>query len=801
VIILNKNCNNGIRVLSSAIALALATPAMAQIEALEEIVVTAQKREQAAIDVPMTVNVFSAGDIEKTGALDLSEIQDFIPGFSVGGGETQASITIRGVSSSNISTGGDPSVATFYDEVYIPRAATTMAFSDMARVEVLKGPQGTLYGRNAVAGVVNMVPNQPGAETEGFVRARVGNYSLYRVEAMGNIAASDNFFLRGNILSNQRDGYVTNTEGGRDPGSQDNLVARLAGLWTISDTTSLQLAYDYDKVDNAPRGAIGVSPWAACPTDPFCGRVANDVIDGEETRDMSAFTGKLFHDFNEDFSMKLISSYRSFDTTNRQDEDGTAEFDRYLDTDNVEDSDIFYNEIQFNYVGERFTLVFGGNYSKEDTYQEIPVNTNADSAMRAVTAGIADQLGVPLQHIWEPNQMAFLMSALLQQPISPEMITATGDFFYDQLDMFLPGTPVVGPSYAGTPWTEAYYNTGDFKNYGIYGDIDFQLNDKWSLIAGLRYSWDDKTFSWRNPPNTMNEVRPGTDDLVFTPVPGYTEARTGTLYASDSWSKLTGRAVVNYQINDAALTFLSYSTGYKSGAFDSLDPSTSDNPLKPEESTNYEWGIKGNFFANHLSTEFSLFYMELDGRQRTVDTKPPGTPQAVPRVINGDQEFKGAEIVLNWLITSTTQLGFLTTYREEESKWDPFYNAVGDLVNEVSSGNTGTDYTFTFDWFPQIASGDADFRLEYVFYENNDEFDPTVVDPNIPGFGDDRKLLNARAAWTTGDGHWTFALWGKNLLDNEVTSSVSNITTATFNTPFVSIDPPRTYGIEAAYNF
>ena len=803
MIIMNISSKRTAKLLASAIALGLSGQALAQEEAvaLEEVVVTAQKREQAAIEVPMTVNVFSAGDIEKTGALDLSEIQDFIPGFSVGDGETQASIAVRGVSSSNISTGGDPSVATFYDEVYIPRAATTMAFSDMARVEVLKGPQGTLYGRNAVAGVVNMVPNQPGAETEGFVRARIGNYSFYRVEAMGNIAASENFFLRGNILSNQRDGYVTNTEGGRDPGSQDNLVARLSGLWTISDQTQLQLAYDYDKVDNAPRGAIGVSEWAACPDDPFCGRVANDVIGGEETRDMSAFTGKLFHDFNDSFSAKLISSYRSFDTTNIQDEDGTAEVDRYLDTDNVEDSSIFYNELQFNYIADRFTLVFGANYSKEDTYQEIPVNTNADSAMRAVTAGLASALGVPLDHIWDPNQMAFLMSALLQQPISPEMIVGTGDFFYDQLDMFLPGTPVVGPSYAGTPWTEIYYNTGDFKNYGVYGDIDFQLNEKWSLIGGLRYSWDDKTFSWRNPPASINSVRPGTDDLVFTPVPGYEQARTGTLVASDSWSKLTGRAVVNYQINDNALTFLSYSTGYKSGAFDSLDPSTSDNPLQPEESTNYEWGVKGMFFESHLSTEFSVFYMELDGRQRTVDTKPPGTPQAVPRVINGDQEFKGAEIVLNWLITDTTQLGFLTTYREEESRWEPFYNAVGELVEEVDSGHTGNDYTFTFDWFPQIANGETNLRLEYVFYENNDEFDPTVVDPTIPGFGEDRKLLNARAAWTTADGHWTFALWGKNLLDNEVTSGVSDITTATFGTPFVSIDPPLTFGLEAAWNF
>lgn len=791
----------GKKMLVLAIAASLTSPALAQIETLEEITVTAQKREQLAWEVPMTVNVISADEIVKTGALDLAEVQNFIPGFEVGESETQANISIRGVSSSNISTGGDPSVATFYDEVYVPRAATQMGFSDMARVEVLKGPQGTLYGRNAVAGVVNMVPNQPGAENEGFARLRVGNYSLWRAEAMGNVAVSDGFFLRGNVMLNKRDGYVNNLYDGNNPGSQDNLSARVAGLWTLTDETQLQLSYDYDKVDNSARGALGISEWAACPDDPFCGKVLNDVIDGRETRDMWAVTGKLFHDFNDNFSSKLIASYRDYEVTNRQDEDGTAEVNRYMDTDNVEKADVFYTELQFNYSADRFNLVFGGNYSREDSYQEIPVNTNADSAMTAVSTGIGDLFRLPIDNLWDPNQMAAFMTLVTKQPITPEMVVNTGDFFYDQLDAILVGIPMVGPSYAGQPWTEAYYNTGDFKNYGVYGDIDFEVTDKWGLTLGLRYSWDDKTFSWRNPPATINEVRPGTSDLVFTPIPGYLQARTGTLYASDSWSKLTGRAVVDYQINNNSLTYLSYSTGYKSGAFDSLDVTTSDDPLAPEESANTEWGIKGSFFESHLATEFSLFYMTLDGRQRTVDTKPPGQNNAIPTVISGDQTFKGAELVLNWLITDTTQLGFLTTYRKVESQWEPFYNAIGELVTEKSSGTTGTDYTVTFDWFPQISSGELAIRGEYIFAENNDEDDPTIVHPDIPGFGADRKLLNARIAWTTSDGHWTLGVWGKNLLDNEVTSSVRNITTATFGTPFVSIDPPRTYGVEATYNF
>ncbi|MEO0998807.1 MAG: TonB-dependent receptor plug domain-containing protein, partial [Pseudomonadota bacterium] len=215
---------SGVGLTSLAMAAVVGAPLSASAQAdtdaaIGEIIVTAQKREQRFLAVPVTVNVFSAADIEKTGALNLSEIEDYVPGLEVGDGATQAPISIRGVSSVNISTGGDPSVATFYDEVYLPRAALQMSFSDLARVEVLKGPQGTLYGRNAAAGVVNMVPNQPAAENEGFVRARVGNYSLFRIEGMGNLALSDEFMLRANVLSNQRDGYLTNVTGGAEPGT------------------------------------------------------------------------------------------------------------------------------------------------------------------------------------------------------------------------------------------------------------------------------------------------------------------------------------------------------------------------------------------------------------------------------------------------------------------------------------------------------------------------------------------------------------------------------------------------------
>ena len=179
---------------------------------LEEIIITAQKREQNAMTVPITVDTFSSRDIEVTGAQDIKGVEAYIPGFEAGDGVTQVGLTIRGVSSSNISSGGDPSVATFYDEVYLPQAASTVTFADMARIEILKGPQGTLFGRNAAPGVVNMVPKQPGADLEGFVSARLGNYDLTRFEGMINAPLTDDLFMRANIYTNERDGYIQNVD-------------------------------------------------------------------------------------------------------------------------------------------------------------------------------------------------------------------------------------------------------------------------------------------------------------------------------------------------------------------------------------------------------------------------------------------------------------------------------------------------------------------------------------------------------------------------------------------------------------
>lgn len=728
---------------------------------LEEVVVTAQKRQQNAQTVPVTVDTFSSIDMENTGALILEDIQDYIPGFKVGdedvhgGGITQSQLIVRGVEGSNISTGGDPSVATFYDEVYLPRAATTVAFSDMQQVEVLKGPQGTLFGRNAAAGVVNMIPNAPSSEFEGMLSSRVGNYGLRRYEALLNLPLGSGLALRANALSNQRDAVIENFgPSPNDPREQDNQAARLALRWDATDRLTLQLAYDYDQVDNGPKAVLGVLNDRTNFPDPRVRKLNTDVIEGREARDMDAWTAKALFDLSERWSAKLITSYRQFETFNLQDEDGTADYDVYVDTNNIEDSDIFYNELQFNFAGGFVDLVLGVNYSEEETFQRTDLTFSTAAAASLASA----QVGLPPTLI---NELA-------------------------------------GPAYEGTFGSESMINTGDFENYGVYADADFSVSERWNLIVGLRYSKDEKAFSWHAPLSDFVIAQALGENLIFNTENNEPE------FAAEQWSKVTGRLVANYQLSETAMTYLSYSTGYKSGGFDSLNPGSGDAPLEPEEVTNIELGLKGDFFDSHLRAQIALFMMEIKDRQESIESQEPGSGAAVPTVINTDEEFVGTEITVDWLVTDEFRMGLIYSYREQDSQREAHFDSEAEFQEAKQLNTTAPqDFTVTLDWSPVLSFGSVLFHLDYIFRENTQPDDEDHQDRffQVPGYGDDSQLFNARILFVPGNGRFEVALWGKNLLDDDSISQPGGLTGDLLGTFHVGVQDPRTYGIDGKVIF
>lgn len=801
----------------------------------EVIVITAQKRTQNLMEVPLAIDVLSAEDISDTGSALLGDLADYTPGFSFSKNDVvQSTATMRGISSSDISTGGDPSVAIFFDDFYMPRAAQSVLFSDIERIEVLKGPQGTLFGKNAAAGVVSIIPKAPSSELEGFVKARVGDYALRRVEGMLNVPLADNVALRFNAMTNQRDSFVDNINNdyqGEELGNRSHLAARASLLWTLSEQTSLQLSYDWDDLDQGYRANIGVSEYAY-GFDVASRKMESDVTDGHEWRDMSAFTLKLEHEFDENWSAKFISGFREWEVSGRDDVDGTSDISRYVDTINYENSDIFYNELQINYTKDKLSYVGGLTYSKEGVLQNTSINVAADTVTRLATNDLnatlvgglqmagydmdtINTLGLPTDHIWQAQDWASILSvmslfdpsvgdlfaALGVAAFTPELVGAisqTGDMTYDALAAALGVNELLGPSYSGQLWGEDITNTGDFTSYGLYSDVDYQINKQWGIAVGLRYSHDEKDFSWAISERPLDgRSLPGILDALYPELP--------QINASDSWSKLTGRILTRYQLDDSQLLYASYSTGYKAGGYDSLDPNSAFSPFEPEEVSDLEIGYKADLFDNQLRVQANVFVMDVTNRQRGINSQQPDSEALKPIVINGDQDINGIELILDWNATNSLKLGLITELRSTDSKWEPFYNSEGELVTESDKSDSATAYTLKMDWLPEISDlpGYWKVHVDYVFEQNiaEDDINLMPVAYLIPGYFNDTKNLNARISWTSEDDQWEVALWAKNILDNATVGTIQGLAAEILGTPTTLVNDPRTIGIDLNYHF
>jgi iron complex outermembrane recepter protein len=754
---------------------------------LEEVVVTAQKREENYMSVPAAVDAFTAQDMINTGAVNIQDMDDYMPGVEitdVTGGSTQVGITVRGVTSPNISSGQDPSTATFFDGSYMPRAVTSVPFTDIQRTEVLKGPQGTLFGRNATVGVINIIPNAPGDQFEGFLKSRLGNYNLVRLEGMVNAPITDDLAFRGNIFSNQRDGITSQKGVGDDVQDQGFIAARGSFLWGISDNTDLQFTMDYEDRDEMPRAAIGVSKYAYSQ-DPFKGKTAHDVVGQEETREMYGVSLKLNHDFNDRLSLFGVVSYRDWETTNLQEEDGTAAIRRYLDSNNIEDSDILYTEFRFNYVGDNFDVIVGANYSEEEMFQSTVLGITADSYMQFLTGVLGPEFGIPVDlddHIWD-------------------LFPTEPDAFYEFVSGEA-GVAVLPPSFAGQMLPQTLDNTGDFTNWGIFTDATYQLTDRVRIAAGLRYSKDDKDFTWQTYEADLDwPYQPAfvLADPAESGLPA--DQWFDKLKASDSWNKTTGRLVVDWEFSDTAMTYLSYATGYKSGGYDGQSfRSFQQGAFDPEDMTSIELGLKGDFFSDRLRVEAALFHQELDGRQRSVDVLEG--PTAKPRVVSSDDETDGIELVLTWNIIDSLTVAGMTTYRESESLSEEYINADGELAGGTKDDSeSGSEYTVLLDWTPEIASGYLLLHVDYVFREEEGPNRDAAIFETGKWYFQDEKKLNARVAWSDDSDTWEVALWGKNLTDEERAGNPGGFAARELGVSHTTIDDPRTYGVDVRYAF
>ncbi|MFU8764049.1 MAG: TonB-dependent receptor, partial [Haliea sp.] len=291
---------------------------------LEEVVVTAQKRTESLTDVPISIAVMSSEAIMKTGVRQMREVAEFIPNMSISGGnDSTTAVRIRGVGANTRNIGFDTRAGVYVDGVYMGQSpAQNVDILDLERIEVARGPQGTLFGKNTVAGAINMITKKPSREQELLVTGEVGNYDSYRVSAIGNLPLGDNAAARFSIVDHNREGYIRNVTTGTRHNERDGTSMR--GQFAFGgEHYDVNIAGDYLESERVSFFGAAISDWSgSVPNTASPGRFAIDNnFDNKEEREIWGLSATVNVDLGSDYSLTSITAYRDTSVERQQDTD------------------------------------------------------------------------------------------------------------------------------------------------------------------------------------------------------------------------------------------------------------------------------------------------------------------------------------------------------------------------------------------------------------------------------------------------------------------------------------------------
>ena len=776
---------------------------------LDAIVVTAQSRQQELQDVPIALQVVDQQLLDDVAADNLGDIDAFVPGLVVDAAQpTQPSFRLRGVETSDFGIGTDPAVGVFVDGVYGGRGGgVLLPFVDVERIEVLKGPQGTLFGRNTAAGAISLVTRRPQNETEARLRLRLGNYGKQYADAMWNLPTGDNSALRFNALFNHSDGWFQDGATGKDLGGENVWATRAAWQVGLGENTTALVSWDHESLDQNGRVTTGIVPLPAYPQRPPVPVDPDDYLDPRDIPTYSDATNAEWRTFD---GVTLIvdhaltwghltstTSWRQYDALNQTEEDGTNRADLYIDSVNTESNETFYQEFKFAGSNARLDWVAGASFFKEDADQTSEVNTNTAAVDNIVrNLGVAYELGVP-------DGSLFNFTSMLAQ---------------------MNGIPI---SLVGDRWNERFTNTLSTTAYAAFGDVIWRATDKLNLTFGLRYTRDEKDFTWLNTPRNAPELEAKLDlleslgffdalaqmgipitrelltfDMAFIDPPAM--VNKGVLVRDKrSWSDFSPRFVVDYHFNDKAMVFGSLAKGYKAGGFNALQIGPA---FENEDVWNAEVGIKQSF--GRFSYNASLFHYRYDNRQsiRLIDPDP-NNPVDIPRFVfdTGDLEATGIDFDMRWKVTDAFTLDAQAEWID--SKYKDYVTPEGvDLDGEPTgeprfTASVGAAYRMSLG-----DSGDLRLSARHAYRGRTrcnagSDLQGDCGVNALLDIGEPRERTDVRVGWTSPQGTWSWAVYGNNIFDNQYVKGLNTYGRGPLGVVGATISEPRTYGMEVAVKF
>ncbi|TDG11314.1 TonB-dependent receptor [Seongchinamella unica] len=739
----------------------LAVPSQAE-TSLEEVLVTAQKRTENLQDVPISITAYTEESLNILRIENVADLGPTTPGLVTAPAAGIASgtrIWIRGIGSAQVSIGIDPRVALYTDGVYLGKTPG-LAFDalEMERIEVLKGPQGTLYGRNAVGGAINLISRKASTESfSGKLKVGAGNYNLEEANGYINVPLSQSVAVKLSGMTRSRDGWVENKGPGPDFNGRDAEAWRADLRWEPLSTLSFDVAYEKNEADLEPQysqsvfgdGTIG--PGLGSLINP---PETNDRLDKVTTAyalekshlDLEAYSVFAGWDFADQHSVRLIGSYRKADAT---------------------DSRGFWPETDGSLLPwtDRIVSTTGQNHVLND-HKQYSLELNFEGK-------IADGLDYTAGLFYFNEDTG-----------AGEDYTLTKDL----VDFFSPSAV----RSAGRIETDAY---------AVFGTLNWTpgaFGERLHVTVGGRYSEDKregkvKTFVNQGP-------LPDFSALVFT-----YDTATGLPFSdnreSNTWDNFDPQIILQYDLNDNANVYASYSTAYRSGGYNTDATTLEGFTFDKEDMEAFELGYKSELMNGRLRLNMAVFYYDQSNIQ--VTEQDPAHPVR-QNVFNTDGDSKGFEIEATAQLINdlTASLGYAYLDAQQDSYEAVFRPGTPDevtVVNEGGSSGAPENSVFAnFNYRRDVSWGELMANLNYSYTDSYD------VTPGTELMS--VSLLDARIAtrWDMGDsGALTLAVWGKNLLDDEYHLDRINFSEIDgFNAPDVAwFGDPLTYGVELSYEF
>ncbi len=597
---------------------------------LEEVIVTAQKREQSLQEVPITVSAFSGEFVTENGIQDIRGIADLTPNLSIKSrGETETSVFIRGIGSQAPGIGADPAVGIFIDGMVASRGTNaTAAFFDVERIEVVKGPQGTLFGRNASAGAISIITRKPELDDNyGSLMLGVGDEGQFRGQFIGNMAFSDRFAMRIGANYAKRDGLYYNELTDQELLNQDSTNVRLSALALISDTW--EMSFLVEGIDASNNDAI------VTDADAFADTVRLNRAPDKQSLESTRVIWTNKWDFGESMQLTSITGYYDHDVNVTPVDADEVDFD-VVTFEEPQTNETFSQELRLNGSTSRIEWFVGASYLKED--------------------------------------LSFINALRYEEGIVLELLAGAG-FLCD-----IPELPEC------VYQTESPRGENETKSYAIYGDFTFRLNDRWSLTAGARYTKDKKNFFYNNP--ATDGVLGAIDGQIFGPI------TDGNVYASDSWNSFDPRLAIDFLVTDNTRIYANIAKGYKSGGLnrqvlDFLPSPQSIDSFDEEQVIAYEIGTKSKLLNGRATFNFSAFYNDYEDYQlETLENLLP-----IVRNI-GDIRSRGIELEGRVLVTDNFELAGTYAYLDSEvtSSIDPELVGMKTPQSPKHSGSVQAHY-------------------------------------------------------------------------------------------------------------